>query len=109
MIKIRYKPLEILFRGLGDANRLLIIATIGEGEKTVSEIVEKTGLSQPLVSHHLKLLKNSLILKTRRDGLFIFYSLTDKSILEMLKTSNEFIENFAKEIEKQPWFPWCCR
>ncbi|MBU0567511.1 metalloregulator ArsR/SmtB family transcription factor [bacterium] len=106
----RYKPLEILFRAFADANRLLIITTIGEDEKSVSQIVEATGLSQPLVSHHLKLLKNSLILKTRREGLFVYYSLSDKSILKILKESNDFIEDFARALKDSPTgsFPWCC-
>jgi len=110
-MEFRYKPLEVLFQGLADANRLFIITTIGEEERSVSEIVEATGLSQPLVSHHLKLLKNSFILKTRRDGLFVRYSLTDRSILAILKEANDFIEDFDKFIKEAPpgVFSWCCR
>ena len=46
--------LQTVFQTLGDANRLRIIKFIGERECSVSEIVQATGLSQPLVSHHLK-------------------------------------------------------
>jgi len=109
-MKWKYKPLEIIFKAFADSNRLLIITTIGDKEMSVSEIIEATGLSQPLVSHHLKLLKNSLILKTRRHGLFVYYSLADKLILKILEESNNFIEEFARALKESPTgsFPWCC-
>jgi len=77
--------LQTIFQALGDANRLRIIKFIGERERSVSEIVQAIGLSQPLVSHHLKLLRNMNILETRRNGPFIFHRLKEKKILEALE------------------------
>ena len=64
--------LQHLFQTLGDANRLKIIKFIGERERSVSEIVEALGLSQPLVSHHLRILRERQILLTKRTGPFIY-------------------------------------
>jgi len=48
------KPIAAICKSLGDENRLRILLAIGDDKKSVSQIVEATGLSQPLVSHHLK-------------------------------------------------------
>lgn len=76
--------LQSLFQTLGDASRLKIIYCIGEKECSVSEIVEFTGLSQPLVSHHLKAMRDKQILETYRKGPFIYYKLKDKRLLSAL-------------------------
>lgn len=61
-------------------------------EKCVSEIVEATGCSQSLVSHQLKVLKDADIVKTRRDGLKIYYSLKDGHVKELLNVVKEHVE-----------------
>lgn len=63
--------LQLYFQILSDVNRLRIIKFINNEERTVSEIVKETNMSQPLVSHYLKALKNSQILETKRAGPFI--------------------------------------
>lgn len=78
------QKLQLLFQTLGDTNRLKIIHFIGEQDRSVSEIVEATGLSQPLVSHHLRTLRESLILETKRSGPFIYYKLRDPRLLSAL-------------------------
>jgi DNA-binding transcriptional ArsR family regulator len=78
------QKLQSVFQTLGEANRLRIIKFIGDQERSVSQIVEETGLSQPLVSHHLRALRESLILDTKRQGPFIYYKLKDAKLLEAL-------------------------
>lgn len=72
------------FKVLGDANRLGIVLTIGPGNRSVSEIIDSTGLSQTLVSFHLKVLRDARIVKTVRQGPFVFYSLAEPSLLGLL-------------------------
>ena len=76
--------LQHLFQTLGDVNRLKIIKFIGDKEKSVSEIVEALGLSQPLVSHHLRILREREILQTNRNGPFIYYKLKNEKLLDVL-------------------------
>jgi DNA-binding transcriptional ArsR family regulator len=74
---------------LSDENRLRIFLSIKEGKKSVSAIVEELALSQPLVSHHLKELKRSLLVLVERRGPFIYYEISDDraiKIIEQLST-----------------------
>ncbi len=74
------------FKALGDINRLRIVFFLLQGERSVGRLVEELGLSQPLVSHHLKELKMGGVVKTRRKGPFIYYSLKDpRRMLEILE------------------------
>jgi len=74
-----------LARSLSDENRLRILLCVRNGKKSVSRIVEEVGLSQPLVSHHLKELKRSLLVKVERRGPFIYYDLADARIVDILE------------------------
>ncbi|MEW6666332.1 MAG: ArsR/SmtB-type metalloregulator TsoR [Thermodesulfobacteriota bacterium] len=74
-----------LSKCLSDENRLRILLLLSNGKKSVSSVVEDLGLSQPLVSHHLKELKRSLLVKIERNGPFIYYELSDPGILEVVR------------------------
>ena len=81
-----YQTVAFLAKSLSDENRLRILLCVSNGKKSVSSIVEELGLSQPLVSHHLKELKRSLLVKIERNGPFIYYELVDPRILEVVRT-----------------------
>jgi len=78
-----------LAKSLSDGNRLRILLLISSGKKSVSAIVDELDLSQPLVSHHLKELKRSLLVKVEREGPFIYYELADARILDVLRILGE--------------------
>lgn len=78
------KQLARFIKMLGDTSRLSILRAIGSDARSVSEIIKKTGLSQTLVSFHLRNLRDSGIVRTRRDGPFIYYNLTDPYLLVLL-------------------------
>jgi|WetSurMetagenome_2_1015567.scaffolds.fasta_scaffold77766_3 DNA-binding transcriptional ArsR family regulator len=75
--------LQRIFQTLSDTNRLKIIKFVNDGECSVSQIVEEMKLSQPLVSHHLRTLRECQILETTRNGPFIYYRLKDKKLLNI--------------------------
>ncbi len=81
-----FQTVAFLAKSLSDENRLRIILCVSCGKKSVSSIVEELGLSQPLVSHHLKELKRSLLVKIERNGPFVYYELVDDRILDVVKT-----------------------
>ncbi len=108
------QKLQILFQTLGDANRLKIIKFIGVEECSVTQIIEETGLSQPLVSHHLRTMRENGILETRRQGPFIYYKLKDIRLLDALGLVLEIFGNADLKAEetmfKRPrWWKdnWC--
>ncbi|MEW5908908.1 MAG: ArsR/SmtB-type metalloregulator TsoR [Thermodesulfobacteriota bacterium] len=78
-----------LAKSLSDWNRLRILLFISQEKKSVSAIVEELALSQPLVSHHLKELKRSLLVKVERDGPFIYYELSDDKIIDVIRRLSE--------------------
>jgi len=77
--------IAVLAKCLGDENRLRILLCVMDGKKSVSQIVEALNLSQPLVSHHLKELKRTLLVDVERRGPFIYYDITEKSIFDILR------------------------
>jgi len=78
------KKLAQFIKVLGDANRLAILHTIGKSSRSVTEIIEETGLSQTLVSFHLRIMREKKIVTTRRDGPFIYYSLTAPELYDLI-------------------------
>lgn len=80
-----FQTVSFLAKSLSDENRLRILLCISSGKKSVGGIVEELGLSQPLVSHHLKELKRSLLARIERSGPFIYYELSDPRILDVVR------------------------
>ncbi len=79
---------------LGDPNRLNIVMSIGKDSRSVTEIINVTGLSQTLVSFHLKALRTATIVKTERNGPFIFYNLSDKTLVDILDELSDIVDSF---------------
>jgi len=73
------------FRLLGDANRLSIVLSCLHEPVGVGVLAEELGLSQSLVSHHLRLLRAARLVRGERDGKFVRYVAADDHVREMLK------------------------
>ena len=84
-----FQIVAFLAKSLSDENRLRILLCVSNGKKSVTSIVEELGLSQPLVSHHLKELKRSLLVKIERSGPFIYYELSDARIVDVVRMLSE--------------------
>lgn len=65
------------FKALGEPARLALLAALQQGEKSVSELVELTGRTQPNVSQHLKEMTHAGLVDARRDGARVFYRIAD--------------------------------
>lgn len=76
--------LSDLFRLLGEPNRLRLVAACLEGPRSVGELTEEVGVSQSLVSQHLRLLRAGRLLKQTRAGRNVFYELPDCHVRTML-------------------------
>lgn len=99
------KKLQQVFQTLSDFNRLVMIKLISDKECSVGELVKTTKLSQPLVSHHLRVLKENGILETKRKGPFIYYYLRDVKLLYAINLFIEIFEN--SDIVKNSDFGFC--
>ncbi len=80
---------EKIFKALSDHTRIKIIEIIGKKEVCACEIPEKVNRAQPTVSQHLKMLEQSGILKSRRDGRMILYSIDDKKVFDLIKIAKK--------------------
>ena len=71
------------FRALAEPARLQILHVLRDGEMTVSRLIEATGLVQANLSKHLQLLHAGGFVARRKEGLFVYYSLTDAEVLRL--------------------------
>jgi DNA-binding transcriptional ArsR family regulator len=101
----KLKKLQQVFQTLSDYNRLAMIKSISDKECSVGELVKTTMLSQPLVSHHLRVLRDNGILETKRNGPFIYYYIRDIKILYAINLIIELFEN--SEIKQNSEFKFC--
>ena len=87
----RLSRLADLFKLFGDGTRIGILWALSESEMCVCDICALLRMKQPAVSHQLKNLKQAHIVKNRRDGKVIYYSLDDNHIRKMLNLGMEHV------------------
>ena len=81
-----------LFKVFGDSTRIRILYALVESELCVGDMANILNMTQSAVSHQLKLLKDAKLVKFRRDGKSIFYSLDDEHVRTILNYGMEHIE-----------------
>ncbi len=74
-----------------EPNRLTVLATLRQGPLNVTAVVEKTGLSQALVSKHLKLLTIAGVVRRRPEGSLVFYEVIDNGVFELLTRAEKLM------------------
>jgi len=79
-------------KGIGNENRYRILEALMRGPRTVGEIAVKTGLAQPAVSQHLKVLKEADLVTCEREGQEIAYSINVGYMAKLLKKLAESVE-----------------
>jgi len=84
--------LSEVFRVFGDSTRIRILYVLFEAEMCVCDIAEVLGMTQSAISHQLRLLKQAKLVKNRRDGKTIFYSLADDHVRTIIDQGMEHIE-----------------
>lgn len=82
-----------LFRTLGDGARILILAALADGEHNVSELAEHAKLSESATSHHLRHLRQMRLVKSRKEGRYVFYSLDDDHVKQLVACGLEHIRH----------------
>lgn len=86
------------FSALGDPTRVRILDALSHGELCVCDLAAVLGVSQSAVSHQLRLLRNIRLVRPRRDGRIVFYSLDDQHIMAIFKQTLQHVV----EEERQP-------
>ena len=91
MTEDKYIELAELFKVFGDVTRIKIMSVLLEGEFSVGEISEKLAMSPSAISHQLNILRRSKLVKTRREGKSVYYSLDDEHVYEIISCGIEHI------------------
>ena len=81
-----------LFKVFGDSTRIRILYALFDEELCVGDIAVKLNMTQSAISHQLKILKQSRLIKNRRDGKTIFYSLADDHVRSIIGQGLEHVE-----------------
>ncbi len=89
------------FKVVGNETRMKILCTIAHDEVCVDDIAENVNMTKSAVSHQLKILKEEGLVKSRRDGKNIFYSLDDQHVVDIIDIAFIHIEHklHGKECE----------
>ena len=80
-----------LFRALGDTNRIRILSVLSEQEMSVGDLAERVDLTQSALSHQLRHLRQMRLVRTRKDGRFVFYLLDDDHIQDLFRCGLEHV------------------
>lgn len=82
-----------LFKIFGDSTRIKILFALHDGEKSVGELALSLGMTDSAISHQLKILKDSKLVRGRREGKQIYYALDDDHVLSIL---NQGVEHLSE-------------
>ena len=78
------RRLEAAFFGLADSTRLRILKLLGKEELCACEVMAALDLTQPTTSHHLGILERSSLVTSRKEGKWVFYTLSNPKVAELL-------------------------
>ena len=93
----KMRLLSKLFKGFADYSRLMIFYALLEGEKSVGELVEETGLSQSGISNHLKCLRECDLLKDRQEYKHVYYSIKDDRARQIIQLAQQMMSDISEE------------
>lgn len=82
-----------LFRALSDASRVRIVSALVEGEMNVSALADAVGISESAVSHHLRGLRQMRLVRGRKEGRQVFYSLDDDHIEALFRLGLDHVRH----------------
>ncbi len=82
-----------LFKSFGDPTRLKVLYALSKAELCVCDIAELLNMSQSAISHQLRVLRNVRLVKNRKDGKTVYYSLDDDHVFSILNQGIEHVEH----------------
>lgn len=89
---MNYNESANALKALSDPNRLVIIDFLNDGERCACKILEQLKISQPTLSHHMKILCETELVHSRKDGKWIHYSLNRDKFKELKELMGSFSE-----------------
>ena len=87
----KLQELADMFKVFGDSTRMKILYILSEEEMCVCDLASLIGISQSAISHQLRILKQARLVKYRRDGKVIFYSLDDDHVKSLIRVGMDHV------------------
>jgi DNA-binding transcriptional ArsR family regulator len=81
-----------IFKVLGDPTRVRILDALSRGERSVCDLAALLRLTESAVSHQLRLLRNTRVVRARRAGRMVFYTLDDRHVLTLFRQGLRHVE-----------------
>lgn len=94
---------DLVFRALADPSRRAIFESLASGEAAVHELTSRFDISQPAVSQHLAALKGAGLVKPRREGRIVYYSIEPrgmKPLIDWIATYRQFWTGHVAKLEQ---------
>ena len=87
------KKIASMFKAFCDENRLQILQLLRDGERCACSILDEMQITQPTLSHHMKILCDSGVVVGRKEGKWMHYSLSENGLKNLMNYLNEFMKN----------------
>jgi DNA-binding transcriptional ArsR family regulator len=89
------------FKALAHPARIHVLEILAGGERSVTELSEDVGIESSHMSQQLGLLRRAALIQPRKDGITVYYSLTDPRIAEILQLARQVLVTYMKDAAKQ--------
>ena len=90
-LSLEMEHLADYFKVFSEPNRLAVLDALRSGPLNVTAVVERTGLSQALVSKHLKLLTIAGVVQRRPEGSLVYYEVIDKNVFKLITQAEKLL------------------
>lgn len=90
------KKTAIMFKAFCDENRLQILELLRGGEKCACRLLEEMQITQPTLSHHMKILCDSGVVAGRKEGKWMYYSVSEEGLIKVI----DYLKELKADIEK---------
>jgi len=95
-----FENFALVAKALASANRLELLEALAQGERGVDGLAQASGMSVANTSHHLQILRGGGLVRSRKEGTQVIYSLTDEKVLSLLADIRYVAERHLAEVER---------
>lgn len=102
--KVDNKKTAVMFKAFCDENRLHILELLRDGERCACDILEEMKITQPTLSHHMKILCDAGVVSGRKEGKWMHYSISEEGLEKIRNCLDYFTKHSDRASEKS-----CCK
>ncbi len=95
------KRMAAMFKAFADENRIQILELLRDGERCACRLLEEMNITQPTLSHHMKILCDSGIVVGRKEGKWMHYSISEDGMRDVRNYLDELMANTKREDDSQ--------